>query len=95
MDPEESLIRQKAENGQQYESTFLLGQFIVDIEVVSIEDIKYLRKFVPKEEYRLVKNRMCARLSRRKRKETSHKILSTFDQLAEENEHLKQMLFEA
>ena len=33
-------IETKAENGQQYESVFMLGDFVVNIDLVSVEDLK-------------------------------------------------------
>lgn len=46
-----------------------VGDFIFDVELVSKATLISMRKFLPSEEYRLLKNRKSARLCRRKRKE--------------------------
>ena len=46
----------------------VVGDFIFDIEIVSKTALISLRKFLPSEEYRLLKNRKSARLCRLKRK---------------------------
>ena len=58
------------------------GDFIFDLEVVSKASLISLRKFLPSEEYRLLKNRKSARLCRLKRKEergTMQKSLNEVD----------------
>lgn len=47
-----------------------IGDFEVNIDKVSLPDLKKLRKYVPMEQYRLLKNRKCSRLLRRKMKKT-------------------------
>jgi len=46
-----------------------VGDFMINIEKVSKAQIISMRKYLPPEEYRLLKNRKSARLCRRKRKE--------------------------
>ena len=46
----------------------VVGDFVFDIEIVSKTALISLRKFLPSEEYRLLKNRKSARLCRLKRK---------------------------
>jgi hypothetical protein len=46
-----------------------VGEFIFDIGVVSKASLISMRKFLPSEEYRLLKNRKSARLCRLKRKQ--------------------------
>ena len=45
-----------------------MGDFIIDIEVITKVDLISMRKILPSEEYRLFKNRKSARVCRRKRK---------------------------
>jgi len=45
-----------------------VGDFVFNIEIVSKTSPISLRKFLPSEEYRLLKNRKSARLCRLKRK---------------------------
>ena len=45
-----------------------VGDFMFNIEIVSKTALISLRKFLPSEEYRLLKNRKSARLCRQKRK---------------------------
>ena len=46
-----------------------VGDFIFNIEIVTKASLISMRKFLPSEEYRLLKNRKSARLCRLKRKE--------------------------
>ena len=48
---------------------FTVGLFRIDIHDVSVSDLKAMRKLLPRAEYKLLKNRKCARLSRSRRKE--------------------------
>ena len=48
-----------------------------------------MRRILPKEEYRLIKNRKCARVSRQKRKEKSHTLMDKLAQLEAENKKLR------
>ena len=57
---------------------FLICQFVIDIELVTIKGLIAMRSVLPSQEYRLLKNRKCARESRKKRKQQS---VSTLDQL--------------
>ena len=45
-----------------------VGDFTVNLAVVDKDQLINLRKYMPREEYRLVKNRKIARLCRLKRK---------------------------
>jgi hypothetical protein len=45
-----------------------VGDFIIDIEVITKQDLISMRRILPSEEYRLFKNRKSARVCRRKRK---------------------------
>ena len=49
--------------------SFNIGLFRIDIHEVSVADLKAMRKLLPRAEYKLLKNRKCARLSRSRRKE--------------------------
>ena len=46
-----------------------VGDFIFNVELVTKSSLISMRKFLPSEEYRLLKNRKSARLCRAKRKE--------------------------
>ena len=46
-----------------------MGDFVFDVDLVSKASLISMRKFLPSEEYRLLKNRKSARLCRKKRKE--------------------------
>jgi hypothetical protein len=46
-----------------------VGDFVFDVDLVSKASLISMRKFLPKEEYRLLKNRKSARICRRNRKE--------------------------
>jgi hypothetical protein len=46
----------------------IVGDFTIDIATVDKQDLISLRKYVPRDEYKLIKNRKIARLCRMKRK---------------------------
>ena len=46
-----------------------VGSFLINIEKVTKDQIKRMRKFLPPNEYKLLKNRKTARMCRRKKKE--------------------------
>ena len=45
-----------------------VGDFLIDIDIISKEDLIKMRRLLPKAGYKLVKNRKCARLTRLTRK---------------------------
>lgn len=51
-----------------------------------------MRKFLPSEEYRLLKNRKSARLCRKKRKEERGDMQKQIEDLIKENQQLKERL---
>lgn len=51
-----------------------------------------MRKLLPRNEYKLLKNRKCARLSRTRRKEQTQTIININKRLKEENALLRQQL---
>ena len=67
-DPED-LIYENLEDDVKEGDIVKVGDFLINIEKVSKAQIIGMRKFLPPEEYRLLKNRKSARLCRRKRKE--------------------------
>ena len=69
---------------------FLIGSFRIDISEVKVSDLKLMRKLLPRTEYKLLKNRKCARLSRTRRKEKTEAIISINKRLKEENAKLRQ-----
>jgi hypothetical protein len=52
----------------EYDDLFRIGRFIVHIGAATIQSLKKMRSYWPKEDYRLLKNRKTARLQRLKRK---------------------------
>ena len=62
--------RSSNENIEEIDSkTLRIGLFEIDLDSVTVKGIITMRRILPREEYRLIKNRKCARVSRRKRKE--------------------------
>jgi len=51
-----------------------------------------MRRILPKEEYRLIKNRKCARESRKKRREKSVTMTDKLAELEAENKELKKKI---
>lgn len=66
-----------------------VGDFIIDIVKINKEDLISLRKYMPIEEYRLVKNRKIARLCRQKRKNERGNMQDDLKMTQAENEDLK------
>ena len=71
-----------------------VGDFIFDVEQVSKADLISMRKFLPSDEYRLLKNRKSARLCRRKRKEERGNIFCTLSEVQNELLRVKKRLAE-
>ena len=71
-----------------------VGDFTINIEVVTKAQLISMRKFLPSEQYRLLKNRKSARLCRRKRKEERGDMQKDLDDLKKENQTLKEKLDE-
>jgi len=55
--------------------TLKIGLFQIDLDAVTVKGLILMRRILPKDEYRLIKNRKCARVSRLKRKEKSHTLV--------------------
>lgn len=45
-----------------------IGQFLVNLKIVTIDSLKSMRSFWPKRDYTLVKNRKTARIARQNNK---------------------------
>ena len=71
-----------------------VGDFTINIEIVSKAQLISMRKFLPSEQYRLLKNRKSARLCRRKRKEERGDMQKDLDDMKKENQKLKDKLEE-
>lgn len=71
-----------------------VGDFTINIEIVSKAQLISMRKFLPSEQYRLLKNRKSARLCRRKRKEERGDMQKTLDDMKKENNTLQSKLEE-
>ena len=46
-----------------------IGDFLIDLDIISKEDLIKMRRLLPQNEYKLLKNRKCARITRLVRKE--------------------------
>ena len=66
-----------------------VGSFLINIEMVTKDQIKRMRKFLPPNEYKLLKNRKTARMCRRKKKEERGQLQQSLHQLTMENQLLK------
>ena len=62
-----------------------VGNFTINIEAITKAQLISMRKFLPKEQYRLLKNRKSARLCRRRRKEELGDMQKDLDDLKKEN----------
>jgi len=69
-----------------------VGDFTINIEIVTKAQLISMRKFLPSEQYRLLKNRKSARLCRRKRKEERGDMQGDLDIIKKENSTLKEKL---
>jgi len=58
-----------------------VGDFTINIEKITKQQLINMRKFLPSEEYRLLKNRKSARLCRRKRKQERGDMQKQLDDL--------------
>ena len=70
-------------NGEaiEFDDLFRIGRFIVNIGEATINNLKKMRSYWPKEDYRLLKNRKTARLQRLKRKVECSLIEQDMDEL--------------
>lgn len=66
-----------------------VGNFVINIEMVSKLELINMRKYLPPEEYRLLKNRKSARLCRRKRKEERGDMKKQLEMYQRENWRLQ------
>jgi hypothetical protein len=62
--------------------------------MISNEGLMNMRKLLPKDAYKVVKNRKSARLCRLRKKEKTITLAQSYDELREENQHLKRELDE-
>ena len=68
----------------------LIGSFCINIDEVRVADLKSMRKLLPRSEYKLLKNRKCARLSRSRRKEQTIALMEMNERLKKENTRLRE-----
>lgn len=66
-----------------------IGLFQIDLDAVTVKGLILMRRILPKDEYRLIKNRKCARVSRQKRKEKSTTLVDKLAQLEAVNKKLR------
>ena len=67
---------------------------MIEIEALTIKGLIAMRQVLPSQEYKLLKNRKCARESRKKRKEQSHSTLEQLKNYKHENEKLRSYINE-
>ena len=72
--------------------TFTIGSFRINLDQVRVPDLKAMRKLLPRNEYKLIKNRKCARLSRSRRKEQTSYLIEMNKRLLDENAALRREL---
>jgi hypothetical protein len=92
-DPEGSSKARSIRSSNRYEDNqdyndgdiVKVADFTINIEKVTKQQLISMRKFLPAEEYRLLKNRKSARLCRRKRKEERGDMQQRIDLLIKEN----------
>ena len=68
---------------------FTIGSFRIQIDDVRVTDLKAMRKVLPRTEYKLLKNRKCARISRSRRKEQTSALITMNKRLKVENDALR------
>ena len=71
-----------------------MGDFIFNVDIVTKASLISMRKFLPSEEYRLLKNRKSARLCRAKRKQERGTMLKNIDETGQEMKELRDELQE-
>ena len=54
---------------------YTIGLFTLDMGKVRVSDLKSMRKFLPRIEYNLLKNRKCARMRRSQRKKQTWNLI--------------------
>lgn len=69
---------------------FLICQFVIDICRISVKDLISMRNLLPSQEYRLLKNRKCARESRKRRKQTTKSISEQLEIALRENQTMRE-----
>ena len=67
---------------------------MIDIDEITNEGLIQMRKLLPKESYRLMKNRKSARICRLKKKEEVKHVFANHGDIIEENHKLKKELEE-
>ena len=67
------------------ESELIVGLFAIKLDVVTLNSLKRMRYVLPKIEYRRVKDRISARIIRRKRAKKTERLLGINKLLLQEN----------
>ena len=67
------------------ESELIVGLFAIKLDVVTLNSLKRMRYVLPKIEYRRVKDRISARIIRRKRAKKTERLLRINQLLLQEN----------
>ena len=89
--PDESSVSHRLDLTVKSESrSLVIGSFLVNIDQVRVADLKSMRKLLPKQEYKLLKNRKCARLSRATRKKREVALMEMNSRLKRENARLRE-----
>ena len=82
---DEAKLGSGSEDNDQDADIVRCGNFSFNIEMVTKPQIISLRKYLPPEEYRLLKNRKTARLCRRKRKKERSETAQSLEKLQKAN----------
>ena len=75
------------ENGE-----IVVGLFALDVEQLTLVSLKRMRYVLPRDQYRRIKDRIAARITRRKRAEKTRRLQRFNEILLDENRRLHQML---
>lgn len=73
---------------------FRICEFVIDIGLISVKNLIAMRAVLPSPEYKLLKNRKCARESRKKRKQQIAEDRELLQICQAENEQLRRKVAE-
>lgn len=92
-DPANTSQRSKSAHLEEEDQDLVrIADFTINIDVVTKQQLISMRKFLPADEYRLLKNRKSARICRKKKKEERGGMQQTIEQLIKDNRELKDRL---
>ena len=76
------------------ESELIVGLFAINLDEITLVSLKRMRYVLPKDDYRRLKDRISARVIRRKRAQKTSRLLRINELLRKENDRLRQMASE-